>query len=131
MSRLPPLVIRRRDEQRLHEFAIGAMLSAPRVAGGLMDELARAEVWPDETVPADVVGLGSLVLCLESDGEGERYHRARLVSPDEADAVAGRLSVVSDLGAALIGLAAGQAIVWRDRRGGERRIAVLEVDTQS
>ena len=37
----PPLVIRARDERRLHEIAIGALLSAPRIAGERMKTSAQ------------------------------------------------------------------------------------------
>lgn len=107
----PPLTIRRRDECRLHEIAIGALLSAPRMAGGLLDELNRAAVRPDSEVPSEVIGLGSTALCFESDGARSKYHRLEIVAPEEADPAGGRVSVLTDLGAALIGLAPGQTIL--------------------
>ena len=79
----PPLVIRARDERPLHEIAIGAMLSAPRLAGGLLDELNRAAVRPDREVAADVIGLGSRALCFESDGARSQYHRVEIVTPED------------------------------------------------
>jgi regulator of nucleoside diphosphate kinase len=125
----PPLLLRVRDERRLQAIALGAMLGAPRLAGGLLDELARAEVRPDAEVPSDVVGLGSRVLCLESDGRRLGRMRVQVVAPEEAEPRLGRISVLSDLGAALIGLSAGQSIHWDDRWGGRRRLEVLEVAT--
>jgi regulator of nucleoside diphosphate kinase len=125
----PPLVIRRRDEHRLHEIAIGAMLSAPRLAGGLLDELNRASVRADGDVRAGVIGLGSTVVCFESDGARSRYHRLQIVAPEDSDPALGRVSVLTDLGAALIGLSCGQSILWPDRVGGARRLFVLEVET--
>jgi regulator of nucleoside diphosphate kinase len=123
----PPLLIRESDERRLHELAIGSMLAAPRLAGALLDELARAEVRADAEVPAHVVGLGSVVLYCESDGAGQRRQWGRLVAPERAAGAAGLVSIVSDLGIALIGLSAGQSILWPDRRGGVRHVAVLKV----
>lgn len=113
----PPLVIRQRDEERLYEYAIGSMLSGPREAGGLLDELTRAEVRADSDVPSNVIGLGSEFACQETDGFQSRYQFAQLVAPEQADPALARVSIVSDLGAAVVGLATGQSITWPDRRG--------------
>jgi regulator of nucleoside diphosphate kinase len=110
-------------------IAIGAMLSSPRRAAALLDELSRAAIRPDAAVPFDIIGLGSTAVCFESDGPRSRYHRAEIVAPEETEPGLGRVSVLTDLGAALIGLAQHQSITWRDPRGGARQLAVLEVMT--
>jgi regulator of nucleoside diphosphate kinase len=125
----PPLLVRERDRDVLYEIAFGAMLSSPRLAGGLLEELRRATVRPDNEVPPQFIGLGSTAVCFESDGARSRYHWKQIVEPAQADPQVGRVSVLSELGVALIGMAAGQSILWRDRRGGLRRFFVLEVDT--
>lgn len=125
----PPILVREGDERRLYEIAVGAMLSDPRLAGGLLDELSRATVAPDALVPAEVVGLGSTATYRDAGEPGSATHRVRIVAPQDADTRRGRVSVLSDLGAALIGLAPGQSILWRDRVGGIRQLAVINVET--
>ncbi len=125
----PPLIIRERDEDALYDIAFDAMLCSPRLAGGLLDELRRATVRSDDEVPTQVIGLGSAAVCFESDGARSRYHWPRIVEPAQADPEVGCVSVLTDLGVALIGMAAGQSILWRDRCGGLRRFSVLEVET--
>lgn len=125
----PPRIIRERDEHPLHVIAIGAMLSSPRLAAALLDELSRAAIRPDAAVPSEIIGLGSTAVCFESDGPRSRYHRAEIVAPEEAEPGLGRVSVLTDLGAALIGLAQQQSIIWRHPRRGPRQLAVLEVRT--
>jgi regulator of nucleoside diphosphate kinase len=125
----PPVMVRERDRGRLHEIAIGSMLSSPRLAGALLDELQRAEVRPDDEVPADVVGIGSVVVCAEDDGDRQRIRWAQIVSPEAADPERGLVSVLSDLGAAVIGLSTGRSIDWPDRRGRARRFTVLAVES--
>lgn len=95
---------------------------------GHLDELSRAEARADAEVPSDVIGLGSAFACRETDGVRAHYRWAQLVTPKEADPALTRISIVSDLGAALIGLATGQSITWPDRRGSVREITVLEVE---
>ncbi|CAN7638232.1 GreA/GreB family elongation factor [Phenylobacterium sp. LjRoot219] len=122
------LLIRRRDADLLDEIAMRGLLSAPRAAGALLDALRRAEIRPDDQVPADVVGLGAWVTFIRGDASTTtRPEQVRLVTPAEADPLRGRLSVLNSLGAGLIGLRAGQSVDWPDRLGGIDRLAVLAV----
>jgi regulator of nucleoside diphosphate kinase len=50
-----------------------------------------------------------------------------LVYPGEADIGQGRISVLTPVGAALIGLSKGQSIDWATRTGETRRLTVIEV----
>jgi len=61
------------------------------------------------------------------EGSGAR-RTVELVYPPEADMAEGRLSILSHVGAGLIGLAEGQTIRWPDRSGTER---VLRIETVS
>jgi regulator of nucleoside diphosphate kinase len=51
----------------------------------------------------------------------------QLVYPAEADIEAGRISILTPIGAGLIGLREGQSILWPDREGRERRLTVVRV----
>ena len=50
-----------------------------------------------------------------------------LVYPKEADISAGRISILTPIGAGLIGLRAGQSIHWPDRDGKERWLRIISV----
>jgi regulator of nucleoside diphosphate kinase len=50
-----------------------------------------------------------------------------LVYPAEADIEAGRISILTPVGAGLIGLAEGASILWPDRDGHERRLRIIAV----
>jgi transcription elongation factor GreA len=77
----------------------------------------------DPAVGATTVGLGSTVV-VEIDGRRERFV---LVGPAEADPAAGRLSVRSPVGAALLGAAPGEERIVATPSG-ERRLRLLEVE---
>jgi regulator of nucleoside diphosphate kinase len=62
------------------------------------------------------------------DDETRTVQNVRLVYPDQADAQQGRISILTPVGAALIGLSTGQSIQWRDRRGTLKKLTVLAVD---
>jgi regulator of nucleoside diphosphate kinase len=71
-------------------------------------------------VPDDVVTLGSEVTFRH----GERAQTVRIVLPEEADIEQRRISVLTPVGAALLGLTVGQRIAWDMPNA---RAAILEV----
>lgn len=121
-GRRPPIVLCVSDRDALERAALAALLTAPRLAGPLLEEVDRALVVSDEALGDGVVRLGSWVVYRD-DASGEQ-RRARLVGPPGGGA-AGELSVLTPEGAALIGLRPGQSIRWRDRMGSERLLTVL------
>lgn len=106
-----PLIIHADDLPRLQRGIVLAVgTSREAIADDLEDELRRARVLPGLLVPPDVVILGARVTF---EDETTRVRKAVVVVlPDEADAGAGRVSVLSPVGAALIGLRVGQRIAW-------------------
>jgi len=123
---LPPsITVSRRDAARLE-----AMLDAPALrntpaAASLLDELTRADVVPEDQVPADVVRMESIVECEDENG-GER-HVLTLVYPQDADVSAGKVSVLAPVGSALLGLGVGQSIDWAAPGGRQLRLRVTAV----
>src|SRR5690606_184214 len=106
----PSIVISSRDATRLEAILESPQWQNNPAAESLMAELARAEIVDDADLPADVVGMHSRVECVD-EASGER-HSLTLVYPHEADADAGRVSVLAPVGSALLGLSVGQSIDW-------------------
>ena len=75
----------------------------------LQAELGRAKIVPAEDVPRDVVTMNSRALLQLDDEEME----VTLVYPEDADHRAGKLSVCSDVGTAILGYREGDAFDWR------------------
>ena len=122
-STRPPLVLSEIDAERLSALALQNEAAHPVAAGLLLDELERAQV--RRRVGPDVVGMNSTVEFLdEAHGEARTV---QLVYPDEADIAAGRISIMTPVGAGLIGLKAGQSILWPDRGGETRVLRILRV----
>ncbi|MCC2656902.1 MAG: GreA/GreB family elongation factor [Panacagrimonas sp.] len=108
--RPPPLLLGHQSEALLRGIARAAMDRAPQVAERLLEEVDRAEIVADAEVPDDVVRIGSLVTYqIQLSG---RINTIRLVAPHEVDLHASRVSIISDVGAALIGLRPHQEIEW-------------------
>lgn len=121
----PGIVIAEPDFDRLDRLAEAGREWDLDVAEDLRAELDRGRVVPAHRLPADVVRMGSVV-TFESDGGQVR--RVTLVYPAEADIAAGRISVLTPVGTALIGLRVGQSIGWTARDGGPRRLTVRAVE---
>lgn len=121
---LPEIVISSSDHERLFNLATGALRRDPATAEDLLSELDRATVVESDAVPDSVVRMGSAVDFRFEDGD---THHVSLVFPLEADIARSRLSVMTPVGAALIGLTTGQSIQWTTPNGRERRLTVTGV----
>jgi len=122
---LPPITLSGIDCERLDRLANAAAATFPRTAEFLAREVARATIVPTGFMLHGVVTMGS-----EVEFKDETTNQTRVVTlvyPDEADLTAGRLSVLSPVGAALIGLSVGQSIEWQTPGGGWRSLTVLGV----
>jgi regulator of nucleoside diphosphate kinase len=123
----PPLLMSEQDQERLVALAGVTRIRNPLVARLLLEEAERAEVVPAGEVPADVVGVGSWVEFRDAvTGEARRV---QVVLPGEADIETGRISVLSLVGAGLMGMTRGQSIDWPTQDGRLRRLTVLRVET--
>jgi len=121
----PPIVLSEQDHGSLVVLARTVARRSPRVARLLKEETDRAEVVSAERLPTDSVAVGSLVDFRDATSGGRQ--RVRLVLPAAAAAGEGRVSVLSLVGAGLIGLSAGQSIDWPTQGGRIRRLSVLRV----
>jgi len=121
----PPITIARSDHDRLWGLAEGVSDRNPDVSSQLLAELDRAEIVPDEHIKANVVRMGSILRFTTDTGEDRTI---TLVFPNEADISAGKVSILTPIGAALIGLSAGQSIDWTGRDGHPHRLAVESVN---
>lgn len=121
----PRLTLTAEDFGRLSTLARAAAERMPDAASALGDELERARVLARGRRPTSFVGMGSEVE-FRDDATG-KVQSVKLVYPDEADIAQGKISVLTPVGTALIGLPAGASITWRTRAGELRRLTVLQV----
>ncbi|PWE52916.1 nucleoside diphosphate kinase regulator [Metarhizobium album] len=123
-ARKPSIAIARSEHERLTKLAESLANRNPEVSDELMAELERARVIDDANLPDGVVRMGSSLRYTSDLGEDRSV---TLVYPGEADIAAGRISIMTPIGAALIGLSAGQSIDWTARDGRIHRLTVQEV----
>lgn len=122
----PPLVICDSDYDLIANLALSIEARLPNLARQLLEEINRAEIVPASELPPNVVALGSEVE-FEDESSGAR-RTVRLVTPGEADIEHGKVSILTSVGAGLIGMAAGAQISWPKPDGTERRLRMVRVD---
>ncbi|MDM9644822.1 nucleoside diphosphate kinase regulator [Rhizobium sp. S163] len=123
-ARKPSIAIARSEHERLTKLAEAFAVRTPEVSDELLTELERARVVDDAKIPGDVVRMGSSLRYTSDLGEDRSV---TLVYPGDADIAAGRISIMTPIGAALIGLSPGQSIDWRARDGRVHRLTVQKV----
>lgn len=123
--RKPAITVSRTDHVRLTRLAEVLANRNPELADELLTELERARVVADSRLPHDVVGIGSTLRFTTSSGEDRT---ASLVLPGEADIAAGKISILTPIGVALIGLSPGQSMDWTGRDGRVHALTVKHVE---
>lgn len=122
--RKPAIAMTRLDHERLSRLVGSVAAETSPVADELSAELDRARIVAGR-LPAGTVGMGSTLRFTTDAGEDRTV---TLVYPGDADIAAGRVSVLTPIGAALIGLSAGQSIDWTARDGRSHRLTVESVE---
>ncbi|MEN3747688.1 nucleoside diphosphate kinase regulator [Sphingomonas sp. HF-S3] len=115
-----------RECDALYALALDAGARQSGQAALLLAELDRAEVHRLDALPPDIVTMHSRVEFVDEGSGATRT--ITLVYPGEADIAAGKVSVFTPIGAGLIGMRAGQTILWPDRDGASHRLRVVKVD---
>lgn len=123
--RRPPIVVADNEHERLMDLALAAMDRTPG-AVDLFEELARAKTV--QRLPTEAVGVNSAVTF---EYDGVRYRDFVLVDPHQADFANGRISVLTPVGAMLLGLSEGQVIEWEGVDGRAHRVAIESVRAPS
>ncbi|WP_231559067.1 nucleoside diphosphate kinase regulator [Paracoccus sp. PAMC 22219] len=125
-GRQPKIIL---DQATVHRIeALGQRLyqSNPTLADRLFGELGRARLVSRDKLPANVVSLGRRVTYRDEATGEEKV--VVLTSPEDADISQQRISVLTPIGVALLGLSEGAQFGWNDRTGATRSLTVLRVE---
>ena len=116
------LVISETDYQRLIQLIEKNDTPA---AESLEAEISRAEIVKRKGFPVDAVSMDSTVTFIDLDSDEEKT--ISLVYPVDANVDEMKISVLSPVGSALIGLRIGGNIKWPVPQGKIRRLKVVAV----
>jgi len=126
MSKAAAIYLTELDLTRLENAATRAGNNS--ALAELVDDLiARANVVPGNKIPADVVTMNSVVRVVDDAGTEQEW---TLVYPDEANVTSAKLSVLSPMGAALLGARAGKSVKYTGPNGAERSLRIERVAFQ-
>lgn len=121
----PKIVINEEELAHIEALAEGAMQRNPALADRLLEEIGRARIVKPNKMPKDVVSIGSSVTYRD---EATGIHKTvTLVYPEHADIMRQRISIMTPIGVALLGLAEGAAFYWDTRDYQRRILTVIEV----
>jgi regulator of nucleoside diphosphate kinase len=120
----PGISISTSDHARLMKLADSIATHNAPIAEDLFGELERANIVADEMIAKDIVRMESRVRFTDEKGTDRMV---TLVFPGEADIAESRLSILTPVGTALIGLSVGQSFLWMGRDGLQHRLTVLDV----
>lgn len=120
----PTIVISDVDKSRLSGLAATVSNRMPELSDDLLAELERAKVIPHHQIPEEIVRMGS---TLEYTSDDSQRRQVTLVYPGDADIAQGKISILTPIGTALIGLSEGQSIEWAARDGRRHRLTVITV----
>ena len=110
------------DHVRLTRLAARLEVEASEAVQSLLEE---CDLVPSTAVPACVVTMYTQVL-LQGDA-GTAPYKVTLCYPADAEPARGLVSVLSPLGASLLGLGVGDLARWRTPVGEDRTARVVEV----
>jgi regulator of nucleoside diphosphate kinase len=100
-------------------------MTMPEASAVLTEELDRAHVLVRSRHPEQIVCMGCEVV-FRDDVTG-KVQTVALVYPEEADISKGKISVLTPIGTALIGVHVNRSISWETRTGDLKRLTVLQV----
>ena len=124
----PTIVVTTHDHLRLSGVVEAfERRGSAELVESLAEELDRAEVVDPTAVPPDVVTMHSKCR-FSADGGPEQ--EVTLVYPGEEDVAQDKISIVTPVGSALIGLRAGHLITWRTIDGRTKTLTVAAVTWQ-
>ncbi len=92
----------------------------------LTEELKSAIVYSEEEMPKDVIRFNSIVTITAANGWSKTF---QLVIPSLGDFKNSKISILTPMGAAVMGYAKGDDIIW-EFRNGEQTLQVSNVEQQ-
>lgn len=121
----PKITVDSAHQARIEGLAERAMQRNPEMAERLLDEVGRARIVASAKMPKNVISIGSAVTYRdESTGQDKSVI---LVYPEDADIAQQRISLLTPIGVALLGLSEGDTFHWDTRDKQRRTLTVTSV----
>lgn len=121
----PPIVVSSLDMERLETLLDSLPSAQAGTREALLEELSRADLVEPQDMPGDVVTMNSRIRFV-LDGASEEFDMS-LAYPKDVSGAPDKLSVLTPVGNALLGLRVGDTIDWTRPDGGRFEVTVREI----
>jgi regulator of nucleoside diphosphate kinase len=125
-----PVILARTDFEILNSYVKnlhGMQVNERENFSKLSGELKKAQIVEDDSMPADIVRLGSTVVI--KDLITRRDMTVTIVLPSKADIKQKKVSVLAPVGTALIGFRKGQTVSW-NVPSGKKDFKIVDVNNE-
>lgn len=126
MNGRPEITVSSLDVYRLYKIVEALPANGFPGKEELVSELVRARLVAPADIPPTVVTMNSTVRYRIEAPENQEFEQT-LVYPDDDDASGNRISILTPVGSALLGLSRGDEIEWPKADGSLMKIKVLEI----
>ena len=126
-----PVILARTDFEILNSYVKnlhGMQVNERENFSKLSGELKKAQIVEDDSMPADIVRLGSTVVI--KDLVTRRDMTVTIVLPSKADIKQKKVSVLAPVGTALIGFRKGQTVSW-NVPSGKKDFKIVDVNNEN
>lgn len=123
-----PVILTKTDFEILNSYVKnlhGMQVNERENFSKLSGELKKAQIVEDDSMPADIVRLGSTVVI--KDLVTNRDMTVIIVLPSKADIKQKKVSVLAPIGTALIGFRKGQTVSW-NVPSGKKDFKIVDVN---
>lgn len=93
----------------------------------LLGELETARILDQGDMPKDIIRFNSTVTIASKDGWGRTF---QLVTPTHSDVKNDKISILTPMGAAVMGYAEGDSILW-EFPSGEQKMTIEKVEQEN
>ncbi|MFC3458889.1 nucleoside diphosphate kinase regulator [Massilia haematophila] len=121
----PNIIVSSLDMERLEALIDSLPAAQADNCANLLEELSRADMVEPQEIPPNVVTMNSRVRFV-LDGQAEEFDM-QLAYPKDVNGAADKLSVLTPVGNALLGLKVGDSIEWKRPDGGAFQVRVLDI----
>ncbi len=92
----------------------------------LLGEMELALIYDEIEMPEDVIRFNSTITIASKNGWNRKF---KLVMPNQSDAKNDKVSILTPMGAAVMGYAEGDSIKW-EFPSGEQQLTIQKVETE-
>ena len=93
----------------------------------LLGELESAQICDEANMPKDIIRFNTTITIGSENGWRRKF---KLVMPNDSDVKKDKVSILTPMGAAVIGYAEGDSLIW-EFPSGEKKLTIEKVEQEN